>query len=116
MDKLCERGITVRNQSVLQRGVNDSVETMKLLVKRLGYVNVHPYYVYMHDLVKGVEDLRTTLQTGLDDREGRARRDGRLQHADVRRRRPGRRRQARRPLLRALRSRRPASRSSPPRP
>ena len=34
---------------------------MTLLVKRLGYVNVHPYYVYMHDLVKGVEDLRTTL-------------------------------------------------------
>ena len=29
-------------------------------------MNVHPYYVYMHDLVKGVEDLRTTLQTGLD--------------------------------------------------
>jgi hypothetical protein len=35
---------------------------MTLLCRRLGYVNVHPYYVYMHDLVKGVEDLRTTLQ------------------------------------------------------
>jgi lysine 2,3-aminomutase len=66
MDVLMERGIVVRNQSVLQRGVNDDVDTMKLLVKRLGHVNVHPYYVYMHDLVKGVEDLRTTLQTGLD--------------------------------------------------
>ena len=41
--------------SVLQRGVNDDVATMGLLLKRLGYVNVHPYYVYMHDLVKGVE-------------------------------------------------------------
>ena len=51
---------------MLQRGVNDTVETMKLLVKRLGHVNVHPYYVYVHDLVKGVEDLRTTLQTALD--------------------------------------------------
>jgi lysine 2,3-aminomutase len=56
----------VRNQSVLQRRVNDTVETMQLLVKRLGYCNVQPYYVYVHDLVKGVEDLRTTLQTGLD--------------------------------------------------
>ena len=64
MNRLFERGITVRNQSVLQRGVNDTAETMTLLVKRLGHVNVHPYYVYMHDLVKGVEDLRTTLQTG----------------------------------------------------
>jgi lysine 2,3-aminomutase len=70
MDRLCERGITVRNQTVLQRHVNDDVETMRLLVKRLSYVNVHPYYVYVHDLVKGVEDLRTTLQTALDVEKG----------------------------------------------
>jgi lysine 2,3-aminomutase len=66
MNKLFERGITVRNQAVLQRGVNDTVETMKLLVKRLGHLNVHPYYVYQHDLVKGVEDLRTKLEVSLD--------------------------------------------------
>jgi len=66
MDLLFERGITVRNQTVLQRGVNDTVPAMRELVRRLSYCNVHPYYVYMHDLVKGVEDLRTTLQTGLD--------------------------------------------------
>jgi lysine 2,3-aminomutase len=65
MNKLFERGITVRNQSVLQRRVNDTPETMALLVKRLGHVNVQPYYVYVHDLVKGVEDLRTTLDTAL---------------------------------------------------
>ena len=66
LDRLFERGITVRNQSVMQRGVNDSIASMTLLVKRLGHCNVQPYYVYMHDLVKGVEDLRTTVQTGLD--------------------------------------------------
>lgn len=66
MNLLFERGITVRNQSVLQRGVNDDAETMKLLVKRLGYVNVHPYYVYQHDLVRGVEDLRTSIQVTID--------------------------------------------------
>ncbi len=65
MDRLFERGITVRNQTVLQRGVNDSIDDMQLLVRRLSYCNVHPYYVYMHDLVKGVEDLRTTLQSGI---------------------------------------------------
>jgi lysine 2,3-aminomutase len=70
MDKLCERGITVRNQTVLQRGVNDSVATMLLLARRLSYLNVHPYYIYMHDLVKGVEDLRTTLETGLTIEKG----------------------------------------------
>jgi lysine 2,3-aminomutase len=65
MNVLFERGITVRNQSVLQRGVNDTPAGMTLLVKRLGHVNVHPYYVYMHDLVKGVEDLRTSLDRAL---------------------------------------------------
>ena len=70
MDRMFERGITVRNQSVLQRRVNDDVETMQLLVKRLSYLNVHPYYIYVHDLVKGVEDLRTTLQTALDIEKG----------------------------------------------
>jgi len=63
---LFERGILVRNQSVLIRGVNDDPSTMRLLVKRLGYINAHPYYVYMHDMVKGLEDLRTSVQTGLD--------------------------------------------------
>ena len=61
MNRLFERGIFVRNQSVLIRGVNDTPETMKLLVKRLGHLHVHPYYVYVHDLVQGAEDLRTTV-------------------------------------------------------
>jgi len=39
---------------------------MQRLVKRLGHINVHPYYVYMHDMVKGVEELRTTIQTATD--------------------------------------------------
>jgi lysine 2,3-aminomutase len=64
-DLLMERGITVRNQSVFQRGVNDTAETMIELVRRLGYINVHPYYVYIHDLVRGTEDLRTSVATGI---------------------------------------------------
>ncbi len=66
LDRLHERGIIVRNQAVLQRGVNDTVPVMQRLVKRLGFCNVQPYYVYVHDLVKGVEDLRTTVQTAVD--------------------------------------------------
>jgi lysine 2,3-aminomutase len=65
LNRLMELGITVRNQAVLQRGVNDDVATMHLLVRRLSYVNVHPYYVFVHDMVKGVEDLRTTLEAAL---------------------------------------------------
>ncbi len=66
MKRLFSAGVTVRNQSVLQRGVNDDVDTMQLLVRRLGYVNVQPYYVYVHDMVKGVEELRTTVDTAIN--------------------------------------------------
>jgi lysine 2,3-aminomutase len=63
MNRLVERGIHVRCQTVLQRTVNDDAATMQLLIRRLSYVNVHPYYVYVHDMVPGVEDLRTSVAT-----------------------------------------------------
>jgi len=66
MNLLFERGITVRNQTVLQAGVNDTPELMGDLIKKLSYINVHPYYVYVHDLVRGTEDLRTSVQTSID--------------------------------------------------
>jgi lysine 2,3-aminomutase len=62
---LMERGVFVRSQAVLQRGVNDDPAVMTALVKRLGYANAHAYYVYVHDLVRGVEDLRTSLAAAL---------------------------------------------------
>lgn len=65
LNRMTERGILVRCQTVLQRTVNDDVQTMQLLVRRLSYINVHPYYVYFHDMVPGVEDLRTSLSAGL---------------------------------------------------
>jgi lysine 2,3-aminomutase len=65
MQVLFGRGITVRNQSVFQRGVNDHPEVMTALTKRLSYVNVQSYYVYVHDLVRGTEDLRTTVATAV---------------------------------------------------
>jgi lysine 2,3-aminomutase len=65
MNRLVERGIHVRCQTVLQRTVNAAPAVMKQLVQRLSFVNVHPYYVFFHDMVPGVEDLRTTLDAGL---------------------------------------------------
>lgn len=58
---LFQRGVTVRNQSVLLKGVNDDVETMATLIRKLADLNVEPYYVYQSDMVAGVEDLRTPL-------------------------------------------------------
>ena len=65
LDELMERGICVRNQTVLQRSVNDDVDTMQYLVRQLSYLNVHPYYTFVHDMVRGVEELRTTLAAAI---------------------------------------------------
>ncbi|KAI1327551.1 kama family protein [Xylariaceae sp. FL0255] len=64
--KLARAGVTVRNQSVLLRGVNDSTETMSSLIRKLAQMLIQPYYVYQCDMVPEVEHLRTRLQTILD--------------------------------------------------
>ena len=66
MDILFSRGVKVRNQSVFQSHVNDSASSMIPLVKQLSYINIQPYYVYVHDLTAGTEDMRTSLQTAID--------------------------------------------------
>ena len=66
MDRLFSAGILVRNQAVLQSGVNDSVETMVKLTRQLGFINIQPYYVYLHDMVPGCEHFRTTLREGIE--------------------------------------------------
>lgn len=40
--KLFERGITVRNQTVLLKGVNDELDTMKTLIWKLANNNIQP--------------------------------------------------------------------------
>ena len=65
MDRLFSEGIIVRNQAVLQEGVNNHVDDMVLLTRKLGLMNIQPYYVYMHDMVPGCEHFRTTLSDGI---------------------------------------------------
>ncbi|KAI0542865.1 L-lysine-aminomutase [Xylaria digitata] len=64
--KLSQAGVTVRNQTVLLRGVNDNVATMSSLIKMLDKMTIQPYYVYQCDMVPKVEHMRTPLQTILD--------------------------------------------------
>ncbi len=66
MDRLFQEGITVRNQAVLQDGVNNSVELMVKLTRQLSFINIQPYYVYMHDMVPGCEHFRMTLREGIE--------------------------------------------------
>lgn len=60
-NRLFTMGVTVRNQSVLIRGVNDDPGVMTELVRKLSFINVQPYYVYQHDMVAHVEELRTSV-------------------------------------------------------
>ena len=66
MERIFQEGIIVRNQAVLQEGVNNTVEEMVMLTRQLSYINIQPYYVYMHDMVPGCEHLRTTVMEGVE--------------------------------------------------
>lgn len=50
---LAERGATLLNQSVLLRGVNDSVDALATLSERLIEIGVVPYYLHQLDRVAG---------------------------------------------------------------
>lgn len=64
--KLASSGIPLGNQSVLLRGINDCVSTMKQLIHRLLIMKVKPYYLYQCDLVKGSSHLRVDPSVGID--------------------------------------------------
>lgn len=74
--RLVEAGIPVSNQSVLLRGVNDSIDAMTALCAGLQRIRVRPYYVFVCDPVRGTQHLRTTradarrIATGLAQRLG----------------------------------------------
>jgi KamA family protein len=52
-DRLRHVGVTLLNQSVLLRGVNDSVVALSDLSQRLFAAGVVPYYLHMLDPVRG---------------------------------------------------------------
>lgn len=66
VDKLIRAGIPVGNQSVLLRGVNDNLETMKQLLHGLLKMRVRPYYLYQCDRLIGTSHFWTPLKTGLE--------------------------------------------------
>ena len=70
LGRLADAGIPLGNQSVLLRGVNDSVEVQKTLVHKLLMCRVRPYYLYQCDLITGSSHLRTSVAEGLEIIEG----------------------------------------------
>ena len=53
--RLKQAGVTLLNQSVLLRGINDNVPTLASLSERLFEAGVLPYYLHVLDPVQGAE-------------------------------------------------------------
>jgi lysine 2,3-aminomutase len=69
-DKLLRAGLPVNNQTVLMRGINDSIETQLKLSHELLKAKVRPYYLFQCDEVQGTEHLRTPVETGINIIQG----------------------------------------------
>jgi lysine 2,3-aminomutase len=63
-DRLLRAGIPVGNQSVLLRGINDSLGVMKSLCETLVRMRVRPYYVYQAQLLEGTSHFRVPIEQG----------------------------------------------------
>lgn len=64
-DHLIDAGISLANQSVLLKGVNDNPKIIKELCLQLLKNRVRPYYLHQADLVHGTNHFRTRVETGL---------------------------------------------------
>jgi lysine 2,3-aminomutase len=65
-NKLADGGFPLGSQTVLLKGINDNVPTMKELMHRLLKIRVRPYYLYQCDLIPGSGHFRTTVKKGLE--------------------------------------------------
>ena len=65
-DLLADGGIPLGSQTVLLKGVNDDVQTLKDLFHALLKVRVRPYYRYQCDPVVGTGHLRTSVAKGIE--------------------------------------------------
>jgi lysine 2,3-aminomutase len=67
---LLKGGMPVNNHTVLVKGVNDSLETMRDLMRALLRIKVRPYYIFHCDPVIGAGHFRTSVWKGLEIMEG----------------------------------------------
>lgn len=61
-----DAGIPLGSQTVLLKGINDNVETMKKLMHGLLKIRVKPYYIYQCDPIPGSSHFRTPVAKGLE--------------------------------------------------
>jgi lysine 2,3-aminomutase len=69
-ERLVDAGIPVGNQTVLLRGVNSSVKSLRALMRGLLRARVRPYYLFQGDTVIGTDHLRTPVETAQELYQG----------------------------------------------
>ena len=62
--RLADAGIPLLGQTVLLKGVNDTVEALEALMRALVECRIRPYYLHHADLAPGTAHLRTDIETG----------------------------------------------------
>ncbi|MFO0725833.1 MAG: KamA family radical SAM protein [Myxococcota bacterium] len=68
--RLVDRGVVIKNQTVLLRGINDRTEIIAELNRNLVAMRVDPHYLHQCDLAEGIEHFRTPLAVGLSIIDG----------------------------------------------
>lgn len=68
--RIADAGIPMGSQTVLTRGVNNDLDTMKRLMHGLLRARVRPYYIYQCDPIPGSSHLRTPVEEGIRIIEG----------------------------------------------
>ncbi|MFH1829688.1 MAG: KamA family radical SAM protein [Pseudomonadota bacterium] len=61
---IAEAGIPILSQSVLLKGINDDVQSLRKLFSGLIEASVKPYYLHYCDLARGISHFRTPIQKG----------------------------------------------------
>ncbi len=64
--KIRQTGVALLNQSVLLRGVNDSVDALERLSEKLFSVDVLPYYLHLLDRVQGAAHFEVNRAEAVD--------------------------------------------------
>lgn len=67
---IADAGIPMGSQTVLLKGINDDVQTMKRLNQALLTCRVRPYYLYQCDQIPGSAQFRTPLSRGIEIVDG----------------------------------------------
>jgi lysine 2,3-aminomutase len=68
--RLADAGIPLGSQTVLLKGINDDVATMKAMMHGLLIRRVKPYYLYQCDPITGSAHFRTPVEKGIEIIEG----------------------------------------------